>query len=121
MTIHYKRIKPTDEQGKRLNKRYVVVVDNKMFKFYDHSNAWVFINGVVNHGLDYAEEVHYKIMCLYQLGKLKKSKRTSPDCCELRLRKMLLSLESGILMDNAVRGILVGDYTLDQLLIRKGF
>jgi hypothetical protein len=60
-------------------------------------------------------------MCLYQLGKLKKSKRTSPDCCELRLRKMLLSLESGILMDNAVRGILVGDYTLDQLLIRKGF
>ena len=121
MKINYTRIKPTDDKGKNLNKRYVIMVDNKMFKFYDHCNAWIFINGVLKYGIEYAEEVHEKIICLYQLGKLKKSKRRSPDCYEANLRKMLLSLNSGILMDNAVRGIIVGDYTLEQLLKRKGY
>ena len=121
MTINYKRIKPTAADGKRFNKRYVVIAENKMFKFYDHCNAWIFINGVLDHGIEYATEVHEKIMCLYDLKQLKKPQRSSPDCHEASLRRMMFDLNSGILMDNAIRGIIVGEYTLEQLLKRKGY
>ena len=102
---------------KCVKRRYILTADGKRFTFKDGLWAWSFANDVHKYGIDYTCEVYDKIRCLYHLSVLKKG----GDKREANVRKMLLSLESSILMDNAVRGILVGDYTLDQLLIRKGF
>ena len=102
---------------KSVKRRYILTAEGKRFTFKDGLWAWSFANDAHKYGVDYTHEVYDKIRCLYHLGVLKKG----GDNREANVRKMLLSLESSILMDNAVRGILVGDYTLDQLLIRKGF
>ena len=107
MTINFKRFKG----------RYIVKVDGKLFRFADITTAHTFIEGIVKYGFEYDQEVHEKIRCLYQLYELK----GRPDSRENAVRKMLLACESSILMDNAIHGIFVGDYTLDDILKRKGF
>jgi hypothetical protein len=102
---------------KSVKRRYILTADGKRFTFKDGLWAWSFANDAHKYGVDYACEVYDKIRCLYHLGLLKKG----DDKKEANVRKMLLGYESSILMDNAVRGILVGDYTLNDLLKRKGF
>ena len=72
----------------------------------------------------YEDEVDKKVSLLYDFAKLgemygKRIIRT--DKREEALRKLLKSYGSSILMDNAVRGILMGESTVDDLLKRKGF
>ena len=70
----------------------------------------------------YADEVDKKVSFLYDCCMLCKRKHnTLPDEREEVVRKMLSAYNSSILMDNAIRGILVGDYTLNDLLKRKGY
>ena len=70
----------------------------------------------------FAEEVDKKVSFLYDACMLCKRKHnTQPDEREEAVRQMLSQYNSGILMDNAIRGILVGDYTLNDLLKRKGY
>lgn len=73
----------------------------------------------------FADEVDKKISFLYDACMLHKRacKRSAwlPDEREEMVRKMLSQYNSSILMDNAVRGILMGDYTLNELLKRKGY
>ena len=107
MTINFKRIK----------KRYLVIVDDKLFKFSDIHNAHTFLNGIIQRGIEYDQEVYEKIRCLYQLHELS----GKPDHRENAVRKMLLACESSVMMDNAIHGIFIGDYTLDDILKRKGY
>ena len=72
----------------------------------------------------YEEEVDKKVSLLYDFAKLgemcgKRIIRT--DKREEAVRKLLKSYGSPILMDNAVRGILMGDTTVNEILKRKGY
>jgi hypothetical protein len=69
----------------------------------------------------YDNEVEKKVSLLYDFCILHKRKYKQPDEREAAVREFLRSYGSEVLMDNAVRGILVGDYTLTELLRRKGY
>ena len=69
----------------------------------------------------YDDEVEKKVSLLYDFCILHKRKYAKPDERENAVREMLRSYGSGILMDNAVRDILVGKNKLDEELKRKGF
>lgn len=68
----------------------------------------------------YNDEVDKKVSLLYDFAILRKRKYGSPDEREEAVRKLLLSYGSPILMDNAVRDILVGNRKIDDVLQRKG-
>ena len=71
----------------------------------------------------YGDEVEKKISLLYDfamLGTLRGKKIIRYDEREVAVRKLLHSYKSTVLMDNAIRGVLVGNYTIDELLQRKG-
>lgn len=71
---------------------------------------------------EFSEEVNKKVSFLYDSYMLtRRYHKTQPDEREEAVRKMLSDYNSSILMDNAIRGILVGDYTLNDLLKRKGY
>ena len=101
---------------KRTNGKYIVTADGQRFKFNRDYKAWSFAFNIRAYGLEYTCEVYEKIRCLRELGILSKG-----DARKIPTRKMLLEMRSGILMDNAIRGVLVGDYTLTELLKRKGY
>ena len=100
---------------KRFNGKYIVTADKTRFVFNKNCKAWDFAFNIRIYGLKYTCEVYEKIHCMRELGILRKG-----DTRKVPTRQMLLEMRSGVLVDNAVRGILVGDYTLDQLLARKG-
>lgn len=101
---------------KRSGGKYIVAADSKHFTFNKPYKAWDFVFNIRTYGLSYTCEVYDKIHCLRELGILHKG-----DARKIPTRKMLLEMRSGILMDNAIRGVITRDYTLDQLLIRKGY
>ena len=101
---------------KRLNGKYVVTADGKRFTFKKDYKAWDFAFNVRTYGLKYTCEVYEKIRCMRELGLLRKG-----DARKIPTRKMLLEMRSGILMDCTIRGVIVGDYTLNELLKRKGY
>ena len=81
-----------------------------------------------------AEEAEKKVSLLYDFcvlqhkyardkdGKIRKDKNGKrvklPDEREETVRKMLESYQSEVRMDNAIRGVLTGDYTLNDLLTK---
>ena len=101
---------------KRFNGRYIVTADGKNYTFAHSLKALEFVFDVKSYGVAYTCEVYEKLACMHHLGILK-AQDTRADM----VRQMLLDLKSGILMDNAIRGVITRDYTLDQLLIRKGY
>ena len=100
---------------KRFGGKYIVTVNGKRFPFAKYYKAWDFMCNVHIYGLKYTCEVYDKIRCLRELGILKKG-----DERKIPTRQMLLEMRSGVLMDNAIRGVIVGNYTLDQLLKGRG-
>ena len=69
-----------------------------------------------------ADEVDKKVSLLYDLCILQRRKRNSDaDAREEAIRQMLLNCPSLISIDNAVHGVIVGKYTLDQLLKSRGY
>lgn len=96
--------------------KHLVTVDGKRFTFNRDYKAWDFAFNVKEYGLKYTCEVYEKIRCMRELGILNKG-----DERKMPTRKMLLDMRSGVAMDNAIRGIILGDYTLDELLERKGY
>jgi hypothetical protein len=97
--------------------KYIVNTDERHFEFKNGEKAVAFMGDAVEYGVRYTQAVYEKITCMKQLHLFRKGDKQQVE----NTRKMLLSLRSGILMDNAVRGIITRDYTLDQLLARKGF
>ena len=72
--------------------------------------------------LTLADEVDKKINLLYDLCILRRRKsKGGVDDLEEATRKLLLSCTSLISIDNTVHGIIVGKYTLDQLLKSRGY
>ena len=72
----------------------------------------------------YEEEVDKKVSLLYdfaKLGEMRGKRIIRADKREEAVRKLLKSYGSTILMDNAVREILIGDNTVDEILKRKGY
>lgn len=69
----------------------------------------------------YEEEVDKKVSLLYDFCILHKRKYQKPDEREDAVRNFLRSYNSEVLMDNAVRNILVGNCTLNEALKRKGY
>lgn len=69
----------------------------------------------------YDEEVEKKISLLYDFCILHKRRYQTQDEREDAVREFLRSYNSEVLMDGAVRDILVGNCTLDEALKRKGF
>ena len=69
----------------------------------------------------YENEVDKKISLLYDFCILHKRKYQRPDEREDAVREFLRSYGSPILLDNAVRNILVGNCELDETLKRKGY
>lgn len=69
----------------------------------------------------YENEVEKKVSLLYDFCILHKRKFKQPDEREAAVRKLLHSYGSEVLMDNAVRNILIGNCTLNEALKRKGF
>ena len=102
---------------KRAKKRYLVTVGEKLFKFSDIHNAHIFLDGILKRGIEHTQEVHEKIHCLYQLYMLK----GRPDKRESAVRKMLLACGGSISIDNAIHGVIVGNYTLNDILKSRGF
>lgn len=68
-----------------------------------------------------AEEVDKKVDFLYDCFILKRGKDETKDAREDITRQMLLSYQSLTGIDNAIHGILVCNYTLNQLLKAKGY
>lgn len=101
---------------KRFKVKYIVTVDGKRFIFAKYYKAWDFVCNVRTYGLKYTCEVYDKIRCMRELGILRKG-----DERKIPTRQMLLEMRSGIAMDNAIRDIIVGNYTLEELLTRKGY
>lgn len=72
--------------------------------------------------LTLADEVDKKINLLYDLCILcRRRAKGNKDAREEATRQMLLNCRSLIRLDNTVHGIIVGKYTLDQMLERKGY
>ena len=100
---------------KRFNGKYIVTADGTRFIFNKSYKALDFVSNVRTYGLKYTCEVYEKIRCMSELGILRKG-----DKRKIPTRQMLLEMRSDILMDNAIRGVIVGNYTLDQLLKGRG-
>lgn len=96
--------------------RHIVTVDGKRFTFNRDYKAWDFAFNVKTYGLEYTCEVYEKMRCLRELCIIRKG-----DARKIPTRKMLLDLRSSILMDNVIRGVITREYTLDELLKRKGY
>lgn len=79
-------------------------------EFIGHDNA--------THTIE--EQVDKKVSLLYDLCILCKRGRYA-DNREEAVKKLLSSYESEVQIDNAVHNIIVGDYTLNDLLKRKGY
>jgi hypothetical protein len=77
----------------------------------------------INEGAEpttYDNEVEKKVSLLYDFCILHKRKYKQPDEREAAVRELLRSYGSEVLMDNAVRNILLGNCTLHEALKRKG-
>ena len=68
-----------------------------------------------------ANEVDKKVSLLYDLHILLQNSRGEIDTREAATRQMLLDCKSLISVDNAVHGVIVGKYTLNDILKRKGY
>lgn len=66
------------------------------------------------------EQIDKKVSLLYDLCMLYK-RRNGVDKREQAVRELLASYQSEMQMDNAVHDIVVGNYTLNDLLKRKGY
>lgn len=77
-----------------------------------------FIDGGIECTLE--EEVDKKISLLYDMCMLVK-RRKGHDEREKAVRELLSSYETETQVNNAVRDIIVGNITLEQLLKRKGY
>ena len=78
-----------------------------------------FIGEVVPHTFE--EQVDKKISLLYDMRILRRGKKRCPDHREASVKMMLLECKTEINMDNAIRGVILGHYSIDELLKRKGF
>ena len=96
---------------KRTNREYVVTINGKSQTFTTLKGAWNFIYNRTPVG--YAE---HKYRVMKQLQMLPRDRHT-----KILVRKWLRSYSSEIAMDNAVRDIITGQYTLESVLKRKGF
>lgn len=65
--------------------------------------------------------VQEKIWMLYDFCYLRRKNRRQHDPREEQVRQMLLACGNENRMNSAIRGIHTGDYTLNELLKRKGF
>jgi guanylate kinase len=74
-----------------------------------------------NENADFNAEVEKKISLLYDFCVLQRRKNKAHDQREEVVREFLRSYGSEILVDNAVRDIVVGNCKLDEALKRKGF
>ena len=72
------------------------------------------------HECSLEEEVDKKVSLLYDLCVLCK-KGKGKDTREQTVREMLGSCQTEAQMHNAVRDVILGDITLNQLLKRKGY
>lgn len=69
----------------------------------------------------FGDEVEKKISLLYDFCILKKRfKRSQPDEREEAVRQLLHSYKTPTAIDNAVRGVLTGNYSINEMLKRKG-
>ena len=71
--------------------------------------------------ITFEEIVEEKIDLLYDFHYLRRSKYEPHDSREERVRQMLLSCGNENRIDSLIRGIHIGDYTLNEALKRKGF
>ncbi len=65
--------------------------------------------------------VEEKIDLLYDFHYLRRNRNNPHDIREERVRQMLLACGNENRINSAIRGIHTGDYTLNELLERKGF
>lgn len=77
-----------------------------------------FLDGTVECTLE--DQVDKKVSLLYDLCVLYK-RRNCADNREEAVRQLLSSYETERQIDNAVHDIIVGNYTLNDLLKRKGY
>ena len=77
-----------------------------------------FIDGTCECTLE--EQVDKKVSLLYDMCILLK-RRKGTDDREEAVRKLLSSYQNEDQINNAVRNVVVGDITLNQLLKRKGY
>jgi hypothetical protein len=68
----------------------------------------------------FEDQVDKKVSLLYDLCKLQMRGRKSDDR-EDAVKHLLASYQSEVLMDNAIHDVVVGKYTLNDLLKRKGY
>ena len=66
------------------------------------------------------EQIDKKVSLLYDMCILFKRRKDTRER-ERAVRKMLASYETERQMDNAVHDVIVGNYTLNDLLKRKGY
>lgn len=66
------------------------------------------------------EQIDKKVSLLYDLCKLHKSGKT-PDAREHALRQYLATCQTEMQIDNAVRNVVLGNCTLNDILKRKGY
>ncbi len=66
------------------------------------------------------DQVDKKVSCLYDMCKLYRRGK-NPDEREKVVREMLKSCTSETQINNAVHDVVVGKYTLNDLLKRKGY
>lgn len=64
--------------------------------------------------------VQLKIWLLYDFHYLRFGKKKKPDPRETRVRQMLLACGNENRINSLIRGIHIGDYTLDEILEKKG-
>lgn len=76
-----------------------------------------FIDGTCESTLD--EQIDKKVSLLYEMRILLKRTKGADDR-EEAVRKLLASYQTERQIDNAVHDVIVGNYTLNQMLKRKG-
>lgn len=76
--------------------------------------------GKVNAEYTLDEQIDKKVSLLYDMCMLVKDEK-NPDEREEAVRKLLASYGNEIRIDNAVRDVIVGNHTLNELLKRKGY
>lgn len=69
----------------------------------------------------FEELVQLKIWLLYDFHYLLFGKKKEPDPREERVRKMLHACGNENRINSLIRGLHIGDYTLDEILEKKGF
>lgn len=71
--------------------------------------------------ITFEDIVEEKIGLLYDFCYLRRGKDRAPDSREERVRQMLLACGNENRINSLIMGIHIGDYTLDEILERKGF